>query len=340
MPLHIEQLPDDLRRLADEPGPPSTIDAHRATRQGHLVRRRRRTVRAVAAGAGVSLLVAAVLTLPALLAPNARLITEQQLGGVAATGTDPLTSPGVFGWLPADATNVSYSLHSGQFSMRATGAERNPSDNPPMIWLSLYDGMPDSSSLGVGGGHHITAPRINGRAAFWVSSSTSDPTNDGDTHLVWQVRAGLWADLHGYYLDHDPIDATMVHIARQTQVGEAPVALPISIRGLPRSAVATEADLWRPSPDSGTSWSLHLEFQLGKSNLSIDAGPTSQDRLPTALAQGPHSCVKDRNGLDICLSITGPVPADLGAGGLPGLLAGITSLGPDPKNWTTNVISH
>jgi hypothetical protein len=351
MTFQAEQLADDLRKLVDGPGPLSTIDAHRACHEGRLVRRRRRTVRAVAGAAGVSVLVAAVLTWPALLARNASLITEQQLGGAVATGTDPLTSPGVFGWLPADAPNVSYSLHSGQLAMVAKGAERNPSDYPPVIWLSLYDGMPDAGSLGVGGAQqHLTAPRINGRVAFWVSSSTSDPTNHGDTHLVWQVRSGLWADLHGYYLGHDPIEATMLHIARQTRVGEAPVALPISIRGLPRSAVATEADLWRPSPGSGSGWDLDLEFRVGQSQLSIGvtlAGHGPPARVtPTPVPTGasppntPRSCVYGKNGLDICVSITGPVPAALGSGGLPGLLAAITSLGPDPKNWTTNVISH
>jgi len=256
-----------------------------------------------------------------------------------AAGTDPLVVPGDFGWLPANAQHIEYTFAPGQeVSTVAKGGDPGPGNSlnslPAMFWLSAYPPgqTPELGTFATGAKQlRVDAPPVNGRTAYWITANAADPTNGADTYLVWQSPQGRWAELHGYYLGDDPIEATMLRVAAGVTIGDVPVPLPISISGLPASAVANEIEADRPSARGDTTWHVGLIFAVGGSYVSITV------RAAGSGGTAPL-CDPNRNGLAICVAFSGGTANSLLPSGLPGLLKSITSFGPDPKNWTTNVL--
>ena len=348
MSFDIENLADQLDSLVAEPTPPSTIDAGRAAAAGRTILRRRRRLAVVAAAATTALAGALVTTLPtdhggATAATGAAAPT-------LPTGTDPLVVPGNFGWLPANAQNIEYTFAPGQqvsTVAKGSGLGNSVESLPAMLWLTAYPPgqTPVLGTFATGARQlRVDAPPVNGHTAYWITATAADPTNGSDTYLVWQTPQGQWAELHGYYLGNDPIEATMLHVAAGVTLGAVPVPLPISISGLPTSAAANEIDAQLPSAGNA-AWQVDLIFAVGGTYVSITVHPAAAGGTGTATSRTTSGvttpvCDSNRNGLAICVAFSGTTADPHLPGGLPGLLKSITSLGPDPKNWTTNVLPN
>lgn len=350
MSFDTENLADEFDSLFAEPAPPSTVDAGQAIAAGRAILRRRRALAVAAVAATTALAGALTTVLPARQGgPTAVAGASSPAPSTVAAGTDPLVVPGDFGWLPANAQNIEYTFAPGQqvsTVAKGSGAGDSIASPPAMFWLSAYPPgqTPELGTFATGDKQlRVDAPPVNGRTAYWVTANSADPTNGADTYLVWQSADGQWAELHGYYLGDDPIEATMLRVAAGVRIGAVPVPLPVSIGGLPASAVANEIDAQRPSAHD-SHWQIELIFALGGSYVGINVRPAGGG---AASAAGSASnggttplCDPDRNGLAICVSLTGATSNPLLPSGLPGLLKSITSLGPDPKNWTTNVLPN
>lgn len=346
MPYSIENLADQFDALLTEPPPPSTIDAALAVATGRRILRRRRRLTLVAVTATTALACALVATVPLGHGGTTATGTSTSTSTATATSTpalatgrDPLVVPGKFGWLPANAQNVEYTFAPGQQVSTVAKGDGDVRSTPAMLWLTAFDpGQTPTLNTFADGAKQlrVDAPPVNGHTAYWVTANAADPTNGADTYLDWQTPSGQWAELHGYYLGDDPIEATMLHVAAGVTLGAAQVPLPISIGGLPVSAVADEIDAQQPSAHN-TAWEANLIFTLGGSYVDITvhaAGATLTSTTATAGAV----CDANRNGLAVCVSLIGATENRLLPGGLPGLLKSIVSFGPDPKNWTTNVL--
>jgi hypothetical protein len=345
--FNVENLADQLDSLFNEPAPPSTFDAGLAAAAGRKILRRRRWLAMAAVAATTGLAGALVATVPAGHGGTTAAIGTSL--PALPTGADPLVVPGDFGWLPANAQNIEYTFAPGQqvsTVAKGSGSGDSVASLPAMFWLSAYapGQTPTLGTFATGARQlRVDAPPVNGRTAFWVTATASDPTNGSDTYLVWQTPQGRWAELHGYYLGNDPIESTMLRVAAGVTLGAIPVPLPVSISGLPATAVANEIDAQRPSAQNA-AWEVNLIFAVGGSFVSIivhatgGAGAAMGATSPATSGVTPSACDSNRNGLAICVSSVGATDNPLLPGGLPGLLKSITSLGPDPKNWTTNVL--
>jgi hypothetical protein len=341
--FNIEDLTDQLDSVFTESAPPSTIDAGRAVAAGRTILRRRRLA-GVAVAATTALAGALVAVVPT--GHSGSTATAGASSPALPTGADPLVVPGNFGWLPANAQNIEYTFAPGQqvsTVAKGSGAGDTLASLPAMFWLTTYPPgqTPVLGTFATGARQlRVDAPPVNGRTAYWITATASDPTNGGDTYLVWQTAQGQWAELHSYYLGDDPIESTMLRVAAGVTVGAVQVPLPISISGLPASAVANYVDAQRPSAGDA-AWQVELIFAVGGSYVSITihaagsgtitAGGSASSGVTTPV------CDPNRNGLSICVGVSGGAANPPLPGGLPGLLKSITSLGPDPKNWTTNV---
>jgi hypothetical protein len=203
-----------LHSIAAQDAPPSGIDPARAAEDGRRILRRRR------AAAGLGGTCAAVfITVAALSAghvfgggPVATPATWAQV--VHAGNWDPLVAPAAFGWLPANAQNVNYSVAPGPGqgpAALAKGSQRlgkSTTDYPAFIWLTALDPSASAPKPGPAndgfGRTLIPAPDVNGRAAYWaVDPAKRDPDLGAAGILYFQSSAGRWANINGYYLGAD-----------------------------------------------------------------------------------------------------------------------------------------
>lgn len=347
MSIQEQKLYAAIEELADRPAPPSAIDADDAIRRGHRVVRRRRVARgATGAVVGIAAVAVAVSVLPSHgssgttgtgAANSSTKATPQHPSG---PGTDPLTLSGTFGWLPTNVANVGYSLHEtpNQVQAVARGDQVLPSSDTPMIWLNIYPKGTTPTLGQFAGGNtqlRVNAPKVNGQTAYWMTESASDPTNAGDTWLRWQSPDGQWGELHAYSLDTPDITTELLRVAAGIDFAPHSVPLPMSISGLPKSAVTVEADLDRPSLSGDGAWDLALILQVGGATVQISVDPGTQHSADSG------TC-KTANGLTACVLVTSPggLPTSLAKGGAAGILDRITLLGTDPANWTTAVVQQ
>ena len=346
MSFDTEDLADQFDSVFTESAPPSTIDAGRAVAAGRTILRRRRRLATVAVAATTALAGALVAVAPT--GHGGSTAATGASSSALLSGPDPLVVPGDFGWLPANAQNIEYTFAPGQqvaTVAKGSGAGNTLASLPAMLWLTTYPPgqTPALGTFATGARQlRVDAPPVNGRTAYWITATASDPTNGGDTYLVWQTAQGQWAELNGYYLGNDPIEATMLRVAAGVTVGAVQVPLPISINGLPASAVTNEIDAQRPSARDA-AWQDELIFAVGGSYVSITVHAAGATATPAATGPGTGSvttpvCDPNRNGLAICVTVSDGAANPPLPGGLPGLLKSITSLGPDPKNWTTKVL--
>ena len=349
--LEPDALVRALHAIAAEKAPPSRVDPDRARADGRRILRHRRT----AAGLGGTFAVA-VVAVAALGAGHvfggSRAATPGATATTATTptasgkGWDPLVAPAVFGWLPADAQNVNYSVAPGPGQGQAAlakGNQQSITDNPAFIWLTALDPSAPAPKAGPAndgfGRILIPAPDVNGRAAYWaVDPAKRDPDLGAAGILYFQSPSGRWANLNAYYLGTDPVTTTLLHVASTARIGGAPVPLPVQISGLPPDATAPVADFERPPTDGDGAWAVGLSFGTasGAVYVHVDVSPyTGPADAGTGSAAKP---CKVSNGLQICVQKIGGAGDSLPPGGLDGFLHHITSLGTDPAHWTTDVV--
>jgi hypothetical protein len=346
--LDEDQLRAGLDELTERPAPPPALDASEAIVRGRLLVRRRRIRRGCATlAAGLAAVLAGTL-IPAHGAgsPVGTPLSGSATDASAAparpsgTGTDPLTLSGTFGWLPANAQNVGYSLHSGQLQAVARGPATNEQSpgSSALIWLTVYPTgtTPTLGKFADGSTQlRVDAPDVNGHTAYWVTNAANDPTDGGDTYLRWQDADGQWGELHGYYLGNDPITSTLLRVAAGVDFAPHAVPLPLWISGLPSSVVAVETDLNRPSQTDGVPWDVYLALSVGGTTVEITVVPTST-QADASVEQGtPKPQCKHQDGLTGCVVVTAN-----GVGSAASVLKHLTLLGTDPAGWTPDVIVH
>jgi hypothetical protein len=334
--LDEERLRASLDELTQQQTPPIAIDAPAAIVRGRrLVRRRRltRTYSAVAAGVATALLGTLIPThgagSPTTAPPPP-----------SGTGADPLTLSGTFGWLPANAQNVGYSLHAGQIQAVARGPMTAPNSptSTALIWLTVYPAgtTPTLDKFADGSTQlRVDAPDVNAHSAYWVTNTASDPTNGGDTYLRWQNADGQWGELHGYYLGNDDVTSTMLRVAAGVDFAPHAVPLPLQISGMPKTIATVEADLNRPSLSDGGPWDVYLALSVGGTIVEISVAPTSTQPDSTHPQGTAKPQCKQQNGLTGCVVVTANA-----VGSASDVLNHLTLLGANPADWTSNVIVH
>ena len=352
MSLDADEIAGALDSIATEDAPPSRVDADRARRDGHRMLRHRRA--AAGLGATGAAAFTAVLALGANHAlgfgstavPAARDTASARPAAVHTADWDPLIAPATFGWLPDNAQNVNYSIAPGPGQGPAIlGKGSLVSDgtlghDPAMIWLTALaanQAAPKAGPLNDGSGRIlVAAAEVNGRAAFWaVDPANRNPDQGKAGVLYFQSPAGRWAVLSAYYLGPDPVAATLLEVAGKAHLGDTPVPLPVRIVGLPDTATGMVAEVDRPTTIAGVTWSVTLGFRVGAGEVIVNAYPDTA-RPAGGTSFGNHCRVSD--SLLICVSNIGALDTKLLPGGLNGLLQHVTSLGPDPAHWTTDVV--
>lgn len=337
MILDEERLRARLDELTGQQAPPIAIDAPDAIARGRRLVRRRRLTGTFSALAA-SLAAVLLTTLIPAHGAGSPTATSPQPPSINADA-DPLTLSGTFGWLPANAQNVGYSLHSGQIQAVARGPMTDPSSptNTAMIWLTVYPAgtTPTLGKFADGSVQlRVNAPDVNAHSAYWVTNAANDPTNGGDTYLRWQNADGQWGELHGYYLGNDDVTATMLRIAAGVDFAPHAVPLPLRVAGMPKTVATVEADLNRPSL-SGGPWEVYLALSVGGTTVEITVAPTSTQAGSTHTPGTAKSQCKQQNGLTGCVAVTANA-----VGSASDVLNHLTLLGTNPADWTPNVIVH
>jgi hypothetical protein len=350
--LDETRLHDSLDELAERPAPPFAVNTAAAIKQGRRLALRRRRLNQAGGTLAVGAL-AAVLAVTLIPAHGAGGRATAASSGFARTsaeasaparptgpGTDPLTLSGTFGWLPANAQNVGYSLHDSPTQVQAVarGAMNAQNPNTAMIWLTVYPKgtTPSLGSFADGATQlRVAAPEVDGRTAYWITDAANDPTNGGDTYLRWQSADGQWGELHGYNWGDDDVTATMLRVATGVDFAPHSVPVPMWISGLPSSAVTVEADLDRPDLTTGAAWDFYLAESVDGSTVEISVYPTAPAAGASAAHAAAGSVCTQQAGLTGCIAVTG------NAAGTPAeLIKHLTLLGPDPADWTTDVLVH
>ena len=333
----FRNLSADLDALADGPAPPGTVDIALAVRTG---RRRMRRRRAVFVGGVCSL--ALVVGLGAASLPGggphgggSRAVVVPQ---APATGKDPLVVHATFGWLPSSIKGVGYGA-GYEYPLGPAATAMGSQENAERIMLSLYPaGVTPPIGKAADGGtqYRVDTQPIQGGSAYWLTEDRDDPTSGGDSYLRWQTPSGRWAEIHAYYqpTGSDPV-STLRKVAENVTVGDYAAPLPVSISALPKDMTPNEIDLFRTYSDSTTPWSVEMIYTIGGRSVSLSVHPATK-----AAPQTGSTC-KTSKGLQLCVwtDPAEPVPPSVAAiGGAKGLLARMTSLGMDEKNWTTAVV--
>ena len=360
-------MPEDpgsqLTALTELAAPDTTIDLYKACDDGYRLRvRRRRTNRALTGTAAVGVLgvAATVLTiahspgthgagrpaagqLPAgqQVTPGGQTVAPTTAGGAPHSPSTASSTPGPgiaqtggvrvpasFGWLPQGMTFIDEGPSAGTYTA-AAGTTPGKAAGQPRVFLSVGDTGPaaESAKIPVAG---------LGTAAYWVAGNGQSVV-PGQADLMWQDPSGKWLTVSGDSLDPATAAATLEHIARTIVVGQAPLPLPIQIRGLTPSALGVnQVVLTHPAPGRTGPSDLNLGLNTASDSLSVFVEPTGA-------AQGPWtwgtSACKDSEGWNICVVADPRAAAEL-PGGVTGLLAHIQGLGTDPAHWSADLFAN
>jgi hypothetical protein len=352
--------------LADDPQAPiSAVDFDRALADGRrTVRTRRR--RAGLSGVGAFAL-AALIAVPMLTAGNAA-----GPPGTAGGGTDPLSSYGEFGWLPTALTATMYDYGADDHMSITTAYDPSTvgtSDVSTMARLIVWTGVgtdpfagnnvgtpsqiailngspvemyvtPSNVHQGVSGGIVKAEPcsTPDTRPAGQGGGSLADQgvTSYGLVSVVWRTASGGAASIDYQYVNQAAPDAAdMLHMAETVVFGVTEVPLPLTISGLSAPLFSVQKGRYHDQyPDY-----LQLQFYEDGVMLQIYVDAPAE-ALCTTLPIQTASRTLDGLRFEVLIWNTQAVAtADLTRFGTAAqILDDITSLGPDPANWTTSVI--
>ncbi|MBR7833041.1 hypothetical protein KDL01_07190 [Actinospica durhamensis] len=299
------------------------------------------------------------------------------LRGAAGTpsGTDyRVEVPAEFGWLPSDeVSQVSESVTnfadtdgldvttSDPYIVSAVSA----SDADVNIYLSVYayaaevpgqhaalpPGCPSNEIDGTRGGsaqsgYQIPAPEVNGGKAYWFTLHQGVIDDGGTTELIWQTPSGTWASVSGTDLDSATVQSTLEHVADTAEVGQAGLASPLQIRGVPAAArmqvgqvaITQSADGDR----NGYSLQFPLTFGTGEYMGQVDVSVYPAGQNPD---NGGYATVCDTvSGWQVCLqdvNMSGVAQSGLAAhlpGGMTALQHDLVVHGKDPSTWSAELV--
>lgn len=352
---------EELTEAAYADAPPSTVDIAKAQADG---RRRMVVNRLAPIGGGVAVVAACALVVNALggTSPAGKNGADASTPGARTfAGTDPLTSIASFGWLPDGFQTAGWTTGSfygdGIVARSKTADDRTAGPESPVQYnLSKWTSEPSLQ-----GGMTKQAVALKGsKQAYVVTNPASGPGIPADLSLSWQTPSGSWYTLQGDYSIHGAeLVARLTRIAESVDYQETPVALPFHLEGLPAGVQLGEAMLNDPAQAGDAGFTAGVIWHTGgtldkDASFEIEIRPTAGQPKPTGketvvpLGGGvpggnvadPGTC-KEEKGLHICVHdhpIAGLDPLAR-VGGEKGLLARITSLGTDKKNWTTNVVN-
>lgn len=335
-PDRLGGLSAGLDTLAEGPAPASTVDVGLALRTG---RRRLRRRRAVVVGAVCSLALAVGFAAAGLpggpLGGGGHTVVVPQ---APVPGKDPLVVHATFGWLPDSIAGVGYDAGyedpDGPVAT-AMGAQ----ENAERIILTLYPaGVTPQIGTAADGSrqYRVDTGPIQGGSAYWLTKNPADPAGGDDSYLRWQTPGGRWAEVHAYYqpTGSDRV-GTLRRVAADVKVGDYAVPLPVHISSLPSDMVPDQVDLSRQAEHGTMTWNLEMIYKVGNTSVSLFAFPAAGTGPGSGqvctVAKGLHLCVWTDPGAPLPPSV-----ADIG--GAKGLLARMTSLGTDERNWTTAVV--
>lgn len=354
----VTDLRTRLEELADWPAPASSFDPARTAAVG---RRRVLALRTSAVAGGAALAVAVTIGIVRAFAPAG------PLPAVAASGigADPMAKFADFGWLPASLPNVSYIAATSAAGSDVVAQGYKTPDGAPRVDMQFLTGKGPGTPTA---DERLVPAKLNdGRQAYWLIQAHSGGDFAGDVQLRFPAEDGRWMSLTwgvnwGNILDHSKISGVpassvstdpgthrtaptsvplsaqwqrdLLHMATEVTDTPAQIPMPVRITGLPPSFQPDMTFLWRPSASGegapGT-WSVLLSFD-SNSVAHVEVGPHN------SLGDTSHAECTTSAGLDACVWTGGSSAAFNQIGRSKGLLKLITLLGPDEKNWTTDVL--
>lgn len=347
-----------LDELAESPAPPSGLDAVRALREGGRLRTRRRLARGGAALACAAALTAGITVVsqhgpppgPAAPAPAA-----SPDGPGSADPQDPATAPASFGWLPAGVAAGGYwadpdltlpvpATLSVPVAVAFGAQPAAGSTLRPMLDLYVYPKEQPPVPAKSIWPYSLPAPDVDGRPASWYTSSHTDPLNTATPMLRWQTADGRTAVLTAANFPAGGLAQLLLRTAAGIELDDVPVPLPYYLTGWHVQRLSATA----MSPSSylqqfgEQNWQMSTVFAIAgyAVDLRVGHGLGAPDQEGPPKPDDPAVCATGQ-GVTYCVSHPGagkPPAAFAAAGGLKGLLGKVTVLGPDPKNWTTDVL--
>ncbi|HEY3873656.1 MAG TPA: hypothetical protein VGM10_35190 [Actinocrinis sp.] len=365
-----DSLTDQLSRIADEPGPPSTVDLDRAVAEARRTTRARRATGVAVGTVVVALVSALAVTAVGGGAPdgaNGQPTASPSAPATRPAQSDPLTVPAAFTTLPSgfvfQAVTSEPSLPEG---LAVYDPETGQSAS---LSVSPAGQTPARPSEVDGLASPVAAPPVGGDPAYWYQAPGSlDAGMDNQVQLIWKYAANQWVELEFSGTGTiSAITGLVYQLADSVRFG-TPTAYPLPLRVTPPAGLpVTDATYSVPSANGGWRASIvygQNEVTIAMSGIQPSTGGGTQSA--GAVASG-HDFVSQPPGahttIDGCTSVvsTGP-PLELwtaqcdglaidikafGAGvqalqqygGLVGFFNSIAWLGPDQANWTTDVIN-
>ena len=346
-----------LRTMAESDQPPAMDVEHVLHRGRHSLIRRR-----MAAISGGTAAVAATALAVGMLAPAG---SAGHRGGAADPASSSTTTPAAAvttlppGLDPHDPVTVGWKfgyLPSGMhaYGGGAGGMVKNEgtvsANDGSGFALSLHPEREDTVVPGNKDGvpsEKVPATVSGAREAYWAGYGNGQLINSAGpakpfADLSWRLPSGEWMTLVAMNVPAraDWKEQTLKaaeHIIKQDhsqplpfRITGLPAGLTVTGGGVDRIGGNTNGDLLiqaGPNPDNAPMVMIEA-FKIGSMKIG--------DAVPP---QNKNTCA-DSNGLTVCVSSPDPEPAPLkAAGGAKALLSRITSLGNDPANWTTDVLS-
>ncbi|MBS2536757.1 hypothetical protein KGQ20_28745 [Catenulispora sp. NF23] len=342
-------LPMALHELA-ESDPPRVMDVEKVLRAGkHSVVRRRMA----ALGGGTAVLAATGLAV-GVLAPAGSAGHRDVPGPAPAASTSAVPAPTTS---RSDAVKEAYVLdprdpvmtnwQPGYLppGMTAFGGTYTPgvpeagaveATDPTGFEFDVAQRSGELSSIT----QTVPAQVQGAKQAFWYDYGHGSVVAHDSATLAWQRSDGQWMLMHVYKVSkRTDWQAQMLEVAAQVKKADRSLPMPFSVT----RAKSLHFNSGAVSMKTGSVMSI-LTFDAGPEReakgefrimaFKIGSAPDQAEGLP-----GAENVCENSNGLTICVNSPVPEPTSLAAiGGAKALLAGITSLGNDPANWTTDVL--
>jgi len=331
-----DDLTTALRDLA-ESDPPRPMDVEKVLREGRHGRVRRRMA---TLGGGTTVLAVTALAV-GVLAPAG---SAGHRGGTGAAGTaagavahryppfnDRVLAHWQFGYLPKGMAVDGGSYGWGE------GGTTSAYDGSGFV-LTLVADLPDSPpppnamTDATARVMKTTPATVPGAVeAFWLDSAGRFGGGGDSAVLSWKLPGGHLMQMTANHI-HSRADwkeqtlKAAAGVVRQ----DRPVPMPTRIAGVPQGFQLVQGFVSR----SSTGLVSNLTFSVGSSSVYVETSTIGSEARESS-----SSACTDSNGLRVCVGSPDPEPAALKAiGGAKGLLDRVTSLGPDPANWATDVI--